>query len=461
MKARKNALDGKKRRMSNGSAIGARKAAFRVLSRVVGGDAYADILLDKELEGLKDDDRPLATEITYGVLRWVIKIDWIIDSFSSIRTKKLEHSVLNALRIGVYQLYFLTRVPVSAAINESVNLIKGEGARKAGFVNAVLRKAAKEPGSVVFPPPEKDPVKHISVVWSHPEWMVGRWIRRWGVAETAALCEAGQRIPEKTLRTNTLLISRDGLLEELGGEGRQIARTRCSPDGLVVSGGTALDYKDPRYYIQDEASQLIPYLVSPKPGETVLDACSAPGGKTAHMAQLMKNSGRIYALDKYRGRLKSVEETAKRLKIDIIETLEADSSVYGFAPPFPTEFDAILCDAPCSGLGVLRRAPDIKLKRTEDEIKSLSGTQKKLLGNLSRYLKRGGGLVYSTCTFEPEETEEVVEWFLKGHPDFNVESACGYVPEECRDLVDGPGFLRTYPHRHGMDGFFAVRLKRL
>lgn len=447
--------------MSNGSITGARQAAFRVLSRVVGGDAYADILLDRELEGLHEPDRPLATELTYGVLRWLIKIDWIIDRFSSIRTKKLEHRVLNALRIGVYQLYFLTRVPPSAAINESVNLIKNDGARKAGFVNAVLRKAAVELDSITFPSPEGDRVQHLSVVWSHPEWMVARWIKRWGADETGLLCEADQLIPPKTLRTNTLLISRDDLIRELAAQGVEAGKTRCSPEGLAITAGAALNPKDRRYYIQDEASQLVPHLLSPKPGEVVLDACSAPGGKTTHIAQLMKNKGRIYALDKHRGRLKAVGETANRLKIDMIETLEADSSVHPFAHPLPAEFDAILCDAPCSGLGVLRRAPDIKLKRTEEDIKTLSGTQRRLLDNLARHLKKGGRLVYSTCTFEPEETVEVVEGFLEAHPDFKVESACGYVPEECRDLVDGPGFLRTYPHRHAMDGFFAVRLRRL
>ncbi len=447
--------------MAEGSATGARKAAFRVLSRVVGGQAYADILLDKELEGIAEEDRPLATELTYGVLRWAIRLDWIIDGFSSIKTKKLEHSVLNALRIGVYQIYFLTGVPARAAINESVNLIKGEGARKAGFVNAVLRSAAEKPASVVFPPVGKDPVKHISVVWSHPEWIVRRWVKRWGAEEAAALCEAGQLVPPRTLRTNTLLVSRDSLAEELEREGREIEMTRCSPDGIVIRKGTGTNPVDPRYYIQDEASQLVSYLVSPKPGEVVLDACSAPGGKTTHMAQLMKNTGRIYALDRYAGRLKSVVETAKRLRIDIIETLEADASVYGRDTPAVPGFDAILCDAPCSGLGVLRRVPDIKLKRTEEEIRAISEAQKNMLGNLSRRLKPGGRLVYSTCTFEPEETEGVVEWFLEAHPGFAVESACGYVPEECRDLVDEPGFFRTYPHRHGMDGFFAVRLKRL
>lgn len=449
--------------MSNGSNKGARQAAFRVLSRVIGGDAYADILLEKELIGLIEADRHLATELTYGVLRWQIKIDWIIDSFSSIKTKKLEHRVLNALRIGVYQLYFLTKVPPSAAINESVNLIKREGQKKAGFVNAVLRKAEREKETIAFPSPDKDPSAYVSVVWSHPEWLVKRWINRWGVEDTIELCVSNQKVPPKTLRTNTLLVSRDTLLKELAGEGLEVKKTICSPDGIEVmgAGGGGISPKDPRYYIQDEASQLVPYLLSPAPGEVVLDACSAPGGKTTHIAQLMKNSGKVFAFDKHRGRLKAVEETAQRLGVNIIETLEADSSVYSFNPPLPMEFDAILCDAPCSGLGVLRRVPDIKLKRTEGEIKVLAATQKRLLENLSGYLKKGGRIVYSTCTFEPEETDEVVDGFLKAHPDFIVESACGYVPEECRDLVDAPGFFRTYPHRHGMDGFFAARLKRL
>ncbi|MBI1910697.1 MAG: 16S rRNA (cytosine(967)-C(5))-methyltransferase RsmB [Deltaproteobacteria bacterium] len=439
---------------------GARGAAFRVLNRVEAGDSYADILLEAELENLSEADSALAMEITNGVLRWRIRLDWAIDSFSSIKTKKLEHNVLNALRIGAYQILFLTRVPASAAINESVNLVKTGGNKKAGFVNAVLRKINSEKDNLKFPDFEKEPVKHISVVYSHPEWMVKRWVERFGLDEAMSLCEGNQIRPPKVLRVNTLKTTRGELFNELVEKGLDVKLTDYSPLGIQVFRGR-LNPKDDRYYIQDEASQLVPLLLAPKAGEAILDACSAPGGKTTLMAQLMNNSGIIIALDKYAGRLRTVEESAQRLGVKIIKTMEADAAGPLRLPAEIQEFDAILCDAPCSGLGVLRRSPDIKYRRKEEDIKELSALQKSILENISRYLKKGGRIVYSTCTFEPEETDGVVKWFLENHKDFVLEKAGGYVPEDCKTMVDEPGFLRTYPHRHGTDGFFAARLRKL
>lgn len=437
----------------------AREAAFKILNRVDASGSYADILLEAELGCMEESERPLTVELVYGILRFRIKIDWIISEFSSIKPKRLEHKVLNALRLGAYQLLFLTKIPPSAAVNESVNLIKPEGKKKAGFVNAVLRKINEKRDGIHYPG-IKDPVKHISIVYSHPEWLVKRWIERYGIEDTIKLCKANLEVPPKTLRVNTLTTDRARLVETLSEEGVEVKKASCSPDGVEVLSGK-IDSKDKRYYIQDEASQLIAYLVKPSPGETILDACSAPGGKTTHMAQLMENRGRIIALDKYSGRLKSVVETAERLQINIIEVLEADAGkplkLKGGTPLF----DAILCDAPCSGLGVLRRAPDIKYRRKEEDIKEISERQKRILSNLAGYVKKGGRMIYSTCTFEPEETDDIIKWFLDAHRDFIIEEAGGYVPEECKPLVDEPGVLRTYPHRHGMDGFFAARLKKI
>ncbi len=438
-----------------------RSAALSVLDRVDGG-AYADIVLDKELKGFSPSDAGLATEIVYGVLRWRIKLDWTIDSFSTMKTSRLERSVLNALRIGVYQLLFLTRVPASAAINESVNLVKSGGKRKAGFVNAVLRKVDSSRGLKPVapgPPGPNNPALKFSIEFSHPEWLVRRWIERFGAKEAEELCKANLVPPPKTLRANTMLVTRDSLIRGLAAEGVHAVKTAFSPVGVQVVNGS-VDARDRRFYIQDEASQLVPLLLAPAPGETVLDACSAPGGKATHMAALMKNEGRLYALEKYPGRLKAVTEAAGRLGISIIETLAADST-----EPLPLDpaiaFDAILCDAPCSGLGVIGRSPDIKYRRTELDLLENAERQKRLLSNLAGYLKPGGRMVYSVCSFEPEETVNVVTDFLKQRADFVLESAGGYVPEECRTLVDEPGFFRTYPHRHGVDGFFAARLKKL
>lgn len=437
------------------STIGARQAAFRVLSRVVGGDAYADILLEKELDGLGEADRHLATEITYGVLRWRIRLDWVIDLFSSIKSKKLEHGVLNALRIGAYQLLFLTRVPPSAAVNGSVELVKRWGGKKAGFVNAVLRNMDAGRAGISYPDIAGDPIRHASIVYSHPEWMVKRWMERFGSEEAISLCGSNQSVPPRTLRVNTLATSRERLIGELAAAGLTVKKTLYSPDGIEVSRGGRLDPKDPRYYIQDEASQLIPYLLSPRPGEAILDLCGAPGGKATHMAQLMSNSGLICAVDKHPRRLESVAEAARRLKAGIIRTVAADALD---SIPFARRFDAILIDAPCSGLGVLRRSPDIKYRRKEEDIKELAGVQRGLLEKASGYLEKGGRIVYSTCTFEPEETDGVINGFLKDHREFVLEDARGHMPEGCGGLVDASGFLRTYPLQ-GLDGFFGARLR--
>ena len=424
------------------------------MSRVEGG-AYPEALIEAAFEGLGVPDRALCTEIIYGVLRWRIRLDWIIDRFSSIRSKKLEHNVLNALRIGVYQLLFLTRVPASAAINGSVNLVKKEGGKKAGFVNAVLRKIDTGRAGITYPVIAADPLKHASIVYSHPEWMVKRWMERFGAEEAVLLCRSNQFAPPRTLRVNTLATFRDRLMDELASAGFGVGKTLFSPDGIEVLSGGHVAPKDPGYYIQDEASQLIPYLLSPKPGEAILDLCSAPGGKTTHMAQLMGNSGVICAVDKHLHRLKNVIDAAKRLNADIIKTVVSDA-LEGI--PFRITFDAILLDAPCSGLGVLRRSPDIKYRRKEEDIRELAAVQGRLLERASGYLKKGGRMVYSTCTFEPEETDGVVEGFLKAHKDFILEDARGYLPEGCGGMVDANGLLRTYPQQ-GLDGFFGARLK--
>lgn len=440
-------------------ARGARSAAFRVLNRVEGGDAYADILIMKETEGMPALDAALATEIAYGVLRWKIRLDYTIDLFASIKAKKLEHRVLNALRIGVYQLLFLDRVPPSAAINETVKLLRKDGPRKSGFVNAVLRKMHSERAGVALPDSGSS-VKRLSIIWSHPEWIVKRWVERYGEEEAGALCNANQEVPPKVVRVNTLKTTLEKLIEELKTKGYEAHAGKYSPFAVEVKGGGPMGAFDPAYYIQDEASQIISMLVSPSPGSSVLDACSAPGGKTTHMAQLMGNRGSILALDKHASRLEAVERSAARLGVKIIKTREADA-----AKPFvfaeENSFDYILCDAPCSGLGVVRRSPDIKYRRRAEDIQRLAATQGSLLDNLARYLKKGGILIYSTCTFEHEETAEAVESFLKRNTGFALEHAASVLPGSCAGLVDEKGFFRSFPHRHGMDGFFGARMRRL
>jgi len=462
--------------MERDAGEGAREAALAVLARVDSRSSFADILLEKALNGLDPVERPLATELVYGVLRYRIRLDHIINTFSSMRTTALEHRVVNALRIGVYQLLFLSGVPPRAAINETVNLVKpkarargsSRGGRKtAGFVNAVLRSVERGRGSVTYPDMERDPAAHISIRFSHPPWMVERWLSRHGREETVEICRGNLSPAPRTLRVNTLLRTRERLAVELRceqGTGFEIREGAFSPDALVVEGrgqGGRLSACDPRYYMQDEGSQLMAYLLAPAPGESVLDACAAPGGKATHMAALMHNRGRVVALDRSRARLSRVDEAARRLGIGIIDTVSADAASPLASAVAGDGFDAILIDAPCSGLGVLRRSPDIKIFRDEGDLARLSDLQSRLLENLAPRVRPGGRVVYSVCSTEPEETDAVIDAFLDTHRGFEREDAGGYVPEVCRVLVDGSGYLRTYPHRHGVDGFFAARLKKL
>ncbi len=316
--------------------------------------------------------------------------------------------------------------------------------------------------------------------------MVKRWVERYGAAEAMEICGADNTAPPRCLRVNTLVCTRPALLGELREAGFEAKETRYSPWGIVITGGGFLSSADRRFYIQDEASQLVPLLLGPRPGEEVLDACAAPGGKSTQMAAMMENSGVIYAVDKHTERLKRVKGAAGRLGAEIVKTIHADSGAPGFlcesaGPGRPEDetvgmvyagsgkpgfleaggenkFDAILVDAPCSGLGVLRRSPDIKIRRTEKDIRDLSERQKRILDNMSGLLKKGGRIVYSVCTLEPEETDEVIEWFLSRHREFSLEGADRFFTGGLKGLVDKDGFLRTFPHRHGVDGFFAARL---
>jgi len=442
--------------------LGPRRVAAGVLGRVYGQGAFADIALSEVLEGVRTSDRALATGLVYGVLRRTITIDWIIEGIPTVRLKKMETSVLTALRLGVYQIFFLGRVPDRAAVDESVRLVRGR-ARK-GLVNAILRKAASRKGELLLPGRDVETSVRLSIRGSHPLWMVRRWLSRYNERETAALLRAGLGVPKKTIRVNTLRASMEGLLRELGERGLCVRKGVYSPSAVqIISGVLPPDMKEAGHFVeQDEASQLVSLLLSPRPGELVLDACAAPGVKTTHMAAMMEDRGRIIAVDRSVARLGTLERMARRLGATIIKTLAADSTRAGFLgklglPPF----DAILVDAPCSGLGVLGRTPDIKLHRRESDMAGLAGTQKRIIENILPFLRPGGRLVYSVCTLEPEETDEVVEFFLKTHDDVCLEDAARVLPPACPDLVDGTGCLRTLPHRHHMDGFFGARFRKM
>jgi len=417
----------------------------------------------KKYRHLTPLDRAFLTELIYGILRWREKLDFSIRYFSKLPFEKIELPTLNLLRLGLYQIQFLTRTPVSAAVNESVELAKRvRGSGGGGFVNAILRSYLRRREELVYPKIEEDPALHLSIVQSYPLWLVRRWIEEVGVEGALRVCILNNQIPSLTLRTNTLKISREELIERLREKGLKAAPAHYSAEGVYLEDTlpvSELPFLNEGFFIiQDEGSQLVTSVLDPKPGEVILDGCAAPGGKTTHIGQRMKNRGKIYALDLTREKLSLIEEMCKRLGVVNVKRLKGD--VTRSLPALQgVKFDRILADVPCSGFGTLRRNPDLKWRRAEEDIRRLSQLQLQILDNLSEYVKERGVLVYSTCTIFREENEEVVEHFLKDHPEFQLEPVSNLLPERLRPLIQKE-WLKTFPPGDGMDGFFIARMRK-
>ncbi len=443
-----------------------RAISLEILNRVEKTDRHPDDLLRdafKRYRHLTVLNRAFVTELTYGALRWRGRLDWIVRHFSDVPFEKIDPVILNILRLGLYQIFFLTRTPAWAAVNESVELAKSSRGKKGGgFVNAILRCALREKETLPYPDKNEAPALHVAVTESHPLWLVERWIESLGIEETLRICRANNQIAPLTLRTNTLKVRREVLVEKLKEKGLNATPTFFSDQGILVRDSPPVSelpfLGQGLFVIQDEASQLITLLLDPKPGETILDACAAPGGKTTHIAQKMENVGEIYALDLHQEKLKQVEEACRRLGIKIVKT-KVGNATHRLPMPGEMTFDRVLADVPCSGFGTLRRNPDLKWRRTQEDIERLSALQFSILKNLAGYVKEGGLLVYSTCTVFHEENEDVVERFLGEHQDFHLDSL-REVPERCRQFMKR-GYLETFSPNGELDGFFAARLRKL
>ncbi|MGQ9647392.1 MAG: 16S rRNA (cytosine(967)-C(5))-methyltransferase RsmB [Thermodesulfobacteriota bacterium] len=443
-----------------------RAISLEILKRIEETDRHPDDLLSdsfKRYRHLTSLDRAFLTELTYGVLRWRGRIDWIIRHFSNLPFEKIEPDMLNTLRLGLYQIFFLTRTPASAAVNESVELAKRTRGRKGGgFVNGILRSALRGKEAIPYPDRDRDPALHLAVIQSHPLWLVRRWIEELGFEETLKICAANNRTAPLTLRTNTLKVRREALIEKLKEKGLNAIPTSFSDEGVLVRDAPPISelpfLNQGLFAIQDEASQLITLLLDPKPGEKILDACAAPGGKTTHIAQRMQNVGEIDALDLRREKLRQIEEGCRRLGIKIVRP-KIGNAINPLPVPEETKFDRVLADVPCSGFGTLRRNPDVKWKKDREDIERLHQLQFSILKNLSGYVREGGLLVYSTCTVFHEENEDVVERFLSEDRAFHLDSLMEALPETCRVFAKR-GYFKTFPPADEMDGFFAARLRR-
>jgi len=426
-------------------------------------DFLFEIVHDKR--SLSQRDRSLLQALVFGVLRWRGFLDTIITYFSNIRIEKIELNILNILRIGLFQIIYLSKIPVAAAVHTAVEMAKSSSTPwTAGYVNALLRKASVNYQKIPLPDPLKDPIGSLSIQRSFPRWLIEKWTKRMGYQETEALCDAINTIPPITICTNPLQTTRKELAKDLQHQVKNIRLTTYSPNGISFFGPmTSIPemkaFKKGWFQVQDEASQLVSFLLDPQPGETVLDACAGLGGKTGHLAQRMNNSGGIVAVDKNEKKLFKLSSEMKRLGISIATTFSYDLN-YSLSKGLTGMFDRILVDAPCSGLGVLRRNPDAKWNRSKKQMKIYHEQQVKFLDNVSSVIKPSGVLVYAVCSTEPEEGEDVIGAFLAKHSEYTADKTLPGLPVAARSLVNDHGFLKTFPHHHNMDGFFAVCMKR-
>lgn len=442
---------------------GARDIALDVLNRVEEQKSYSNLELRHVLDRqeLSAADSGLVTELVYGTIQRRLTLDHALSHF--VGNKKVQTWVRNLLRLSLYQIRFLDRIPERAAVHEAVEIAKRRGHQGiASMVNGVLRNALRQP-DVWERLPKGDAVQQIAVVHSHPEWLVRQWLKQYGEDTTKAICEANNRAPHSSIRVNALKITKDELFTKLREEGMEVRDSELSPHGILLAGGHAAGtrwFREGYMTVQDESSMLVAPALAPKPGMRVLDACAAPGGKTTHIAELMDNTGHIVAGDVHPHKRDLIDQAARRLGISIIESIVSD------ALDLPAKglgtFDRILLDAPCTGFGVIRRKPDLKWNKTAEDVRTIAQLQYHLLKSLSSMLAPGGLLVYSTCTIEPRENQEIVQRFLAEHPDFVLDDTLGDdLPEAARDKVDeSGGWIQILPHHYDSDGFFIARLKR-
>ena len=448
----------------------ARTAAYRVLRAVFGGDDLPDALA-RFRDALGDErDRALVTEIATGTLRWLGALDRVIEQVADRPTTRLDDEVLTVLRLGAYQLLYLERVPAAAAVHESVTLVRRVGkASAAGLVNAVLRGIAKTAHS---PPLPSEPsgtdtrevhLAYLSVTCSHPRWLVERWLDRYGFPRTLAWVRFNNTPPTLTLRANRLRTTPVALARLLGEYDVRTEPTRFSRDGLTVLAGNPLRtplFGKGLFQVQDEASQLVAELTAAQPGDRVWDACAAPGGKTTSIAAAMGQTGTLVASDLRPARLRLLRRTLDQMGATTVGVVRLDLRRL---PPFQPVFDCVLIDAPCSGLGTIRRDPEIRWRRQAADLARFAGDQLTMVSHASRVVRPGGRLVYATCSSEPEENENVVDAFLADHTDFDPvgpDILRSPPSEGLRDTLDEHGRLSTAPDTHGLEAFFAVVLRR-
>ena len=452
----------------------ARETALKILYKIDEEKAYSNIVLNSEIkkqkEKLQRKDIGLISEIVYGVTTWRITLDEIIEKYSKIKLKKISKWILNILRMSIYQIIFLDKIPKAAAVNEGVNLAKKYGNRGSiGFANAVLRKVDKKDYTELFE--EKDNIKRISITTSMPEWIILE-LKKEGVSieKIEEICKNSNIRPSISVRINNLKINKQELKEKLQEKGIK-TEDGILNDFLILNNIKDIEnleeFTQGYFTVQDEVAGLTALVLNPQPGENVLDACSSPGGKTTYLAELMKNQGHIVATDIHEHRTKLVENAAKRLGINIIKTSVQDATI--FNEKYKEKFDKILLDVPCLGIGVLKRKPDIKWQKEQKDVDEISKIQYKILENCSKYLKENGEIVYSTCSIFKKENEGIIEKFIKNNLEFQIEKFDFEKNSQLKNEKNANLFFQNYIknckylevyQNEKTDGFFICKMTK-
>ena len=439
---------------------GVRGLAVKILNRVERTDAYLERLLDNEMRNseLSGADKALLYEIVHGVVRWMGRLDWILNGFYKGQFSKAIPNLKNGLRVALYQILFLDKIPDYAAVNEAVEFVKKlQGQKPADLTNAILRNIIKSKNAIRYPDSNEDLVGYLSAYYSHPSWMVKRYLSRFGSENTEKLLNANNEKPYLTLKVNLLKVNPEEFKSKLNSVNLKFIPGKYLPEFFKLqnlTNITAWEFYGTGYFnVQDESAGLACRLLDVKPGQRVLDLFAAPGGKTAYIAGLMQGQGEIVAVDRFESRLNILRQNIKRLGIECVKTVEADAMEFK-----ENEFDRVIADVPCSGTGTLSKKPDIKWKRDLLDIQKLAVMQYNYLRKASELVKKDGILIYSTCSIEPEENFEVVKKFLENNPGFKLLNAAEVLPAE---LTDENNCIQTLPHLHQIDGAFAAKLLKL
>ena len=443
-----------------------REIALKILYDIEVNNAYSNVSLNKFLNSssLKTIDRAFTTHLIYGVITNKKRLDWIISKFSNTPIKKMTPGIINILRLGIYQILYMDKVPPFAAVNEMVSLGKKYGHKKiAGFINGVLRNIVRAPKKQLEPSVDNE-INFLSIFYSHPIWMVEMWVKMYGLDFTSKLLKKNNEIPPITIRTNTLKTTRKELMLLLKKEGLLPREGQWCPESIVFDNlsniGENKYFQEGLFHIQDESSMLVGHILNPLKDQLILDICVAPGGKITHIAELMDNSGSIIGRDIYDHKIGLVKKNIKRLgisniQLELFDALQLDRNMIDKA-------DRVLIDAPCSGLGIIRKKPDLKWNKSIDDLESIILLQKKMIENAGNYVKRGGYLIYSTCTINQDENLKVVKYFLDNNPQFRL-APIKPISEKMKihekDLKQG--YIQLFPHIDDIDGFFISKMQRI